>query len=39
LKRYERLGTEIFRTDKHGAITVVTDGKEIDVKTFLKGEL
>jgi competence protein ComEC len=38
LKRYERLGTEIFRTDKHGAITVVTDGKEIKVKTFLKGD-
>jgi competence protein ComEC len=37
LKRYERLGTEIFRTDKHGAITVVTDGKDIEVKTFLKG--
>jgi len=28
-----------LRTDRHGAITVVTDGKEIDVKTFLKGEL
>jgi competence protein ComEC len=37
LKRYEQLGSKIFRTDKHGAITVVTDGKEIEVKTFLKG--
>ena len=38
LKRYERLGTEIFRTDRHGAITVITDGESIEVKTFLKGE-
>jgi competence protein ComEC len=36
LKRYERLGAKIFRTDKHGAITVITDGENIDVKTFLK---
>jgi competence protein ComEC len=35
LKRYERLGAKIFRTDKHGAITVVTDGEDIGVKTFL----
>jgi competence protein ComEC len=38
LKRYRQLGSRILRTDKHGAITVVTDGKEIEVKTFLKGE-
>jgi competence protein ComEC len=38
LKRYEQLGSRILRTDKHGAITVVTDGKNIDVRTFLKGE-
>jgi competence protein ComEC len=36
LKRYERLGTSIFRTDRHGAITVVTDGERIEVETFLK---
>ncbi len=36
LKRYERLGAKIFRTDKHGAITVVTDGENINVKTFLE---
>jgi len=35
LKRYERLGTEIFRTDRHGAITVVTDGKKIKIRPFL----
>jgi competence protein ComEC len=36
LKRYERLGTSIFRTDRHGAITVVTDGERIEIETFLK---
>jgi competence protein ComEC len=37
LKRYKQLGSRILRTDAHGAITLVTDGKEIEVKTFLKG--
>jgi competence protein ComEC len=36
LRRYEELGTKIFRTDRHGAITVVTDGEEIEIKPFLK---
>jgi competence protein ComEC len=36
LKRYEELGAKIYRTDKQGAITVVTDGEKIEVKTFLK---
>ncbi len=35
LKRYERLGITIFRTDRHGAITVVTDGNDIKVRPFL----
>jgi competence protein ComEC len=39
LRRYEQLGSRIFRTDRHGAITVVTDGEAIEVKTFLKGKL
>jgi len=38
LKRYHQLGSRILRTDKHGAITVITDGENIEVKTFLKGE-
>ncbi len=37
LKRYRELGSKIFRTDRHGAITVVTDGERIEVKPFLKG--
>jgi len=36
LKRYEQLGAKIFRTDKQGAITVITDGKAFEVKTFLE---
>jgi competence protein ComEC len=36
LKRYEQLGAKIFRTDRHGAITVITDGKAFEVKTFLE---
>jgi competence protein ComEC len=35
LKRYQQLGTILFRTDKQGAITVVTDGENIQIKTFL----
>jgi competence protein ComEC len=38
LRRYEQLGSKIFRTDKHGAITVITDGEGIEVKTFLKNK-
>ncbi len=36
LARYEQLGAKIYRTDRHGAITVTTDGEEIKLKTFLK---
>ena len=38
LKRYLQLGSRILRTDKYGAITVITDGENIEVETFLKGE-
>jgi len=38
LRRYERLDTRIFRTDKHGAITVITDGERIAIETFLKDQ-
>jgi competence protein ComEC len=36
LKRYQQLGTNIFRTDREGAVTVVTDGERIEIKPFLK---
>jgi len=35
LKRYGQLGSRVLRTDKHGAITVITDGEKIDVKPFV----
>ncbi len=35
LKRYQQLGTTLYRTDTQGAIIVVTDGKNIQVDTFL----
>jgi competence protein ComEC len=35
LKRYERQGCQIFRTDQGGAITVTTDGTHLSVKPFL----
>ncbi len=35
LKRYQALGCQIFRTDRHGAITITTDGTNIVVKPFL----
>jgi len=35
LKRYRQLNTEIFRTDKQGAITVITGGDKIEVRPFV----
>ena len=36
LERYEQLGTRIFRTDRQGAITAVTDGEKIEIRPYLK---
>jgi competence protein ComEC len=36
LERYERLGVKLLRSDQHGAITFVTDGKDLRVETYLK---
>ncbi len=38
VRRYEGLGCRIFRTDRHGAITLETDGKGLKVRTFRKGK-
>ncbi len=35
LKRYAAHGSAVFRTDRDGAVTVSTDGRSIDVNTFL----
>jgi len=34
LKRYQQLGATLYRTDIQGAITVVTDGDNIQIGTF-----
>jgi len=39
LKRYEQMGSKIFRTDKQGAITVITDGDKIEIKSFVTSGL
>jgi competence protein ComEC len=38
LERYRELGIKTYRTDRHGAITVRTDGHNIEVETFLPQE-
>jgi competence protein ComEC len=34
LKRYQQVGATLYRTDRQGAITIVTDGENIHIKTF-----
>jgi competence protein ComEC len=34
LMRYERLQSNIFRTDRDGAVTIVTNGNDIQTQTF-----
>jgi competence protein ComEC len=35
LERYEAMGVKVLRSDRDGAITFVTDGKDLRVRTFL----
>jgi len=35
LERYEKINAQILMTKRHGAITFITDGEKIQVKTFL----
>ena len=35
LRRYAALSIRTYRTDVHGAITVTTDGRQIEVETFV----
>jgi competence protein ComEC len=39
LRRYRDAGTEIFRTDQDGEVTIDTDGYSIDVHTFTGRQL
>ena len=34
-QRYDALGIQTYRTDRDGAITVITDGHKIEVETFI----
>jgi len=34
MRRYQRLGTIVFRTDQEGAIALETDGKSVKVRTY-----
>ncbi|MGB7575864.1 MAG: DNA internalization-related competence protein ComEC/Rec2 [Thermodesulfobacteriota bacterium] len=34
LKRYQQAGATLYRTDRQGTITAVTDGENIHIKTF-----
>src|SRR5262249_7768606 len=34
LQRYQDAGAEVFRTDEDGAVTIDTDGRSVDVRTF-----
>ena len=36
MRRYRLIGTKIYRTDRDGAITVITDGENIEIKPFVK---
>ena len=37
LRRYLELGTRLYRTDRDGSVTIVTDGQRTWVRTF-RGE-
>jgi competence protein ComEC len=39
IKRYKQMGTRIFRTDYQGAITVITDGENVEVIPFMRSGL
>ena len=36
LSRLEKKNIELYQTEEHGAITITTDGKIMDIKTFLQ---
>lgn len=39
LKRYKTIGSRIFRTDRNGAVTIITDGENILTRVFKRSSL
>jgi competence protein ComEC len=37
IRRYERLQSRLFRTDRDGAVTIVTDGSDLRAQTYRRG--
>jgi competence protein ComEC len=35
LQRLEQIGARIYRTDRHGQITVDTDGERVEIRTYV----
>jgi competence protein ComEC len=35
LRRLESIGARIYRTDRHGQITLDTDGREVSIRTYV----
>jgi beta-lactamase superfamily II metal-dependent hydrolase len=36
LERYAAIGAQIYRTDRHGAIRITSDGERLAIEPFLK---
>jgi competence protein ComEC len=36
MKRYRQIGADVYRTDRHGAITASTDGEKIKIRTWIR---
>ncbi len=36
VERYRDVGSQCYRTDRHGAVTVESDGRDVKVRTFLR---
>ncbi len=38
IERFERMGVAVYRTDRHGAIRLATDGRRLTIEPFMPGE-
>ena len=39
VERFQQGGVRLLRTDRDGAITALTDGTNLSVRTYLEGDL